>query len=269
MLELLRRFVECDDRVVLITSGGTIVPLEQKTVRFIDNFSTGRRGALLAEAFLKISGYRVIYMHRQGCMMPFMTDAPKTIQDALSRGSIWLESIRTQIASLDLDNRIFYVPFLTVTEYLQTISTISHDILSSISHRACIISAAAVSDFYLHQIPSDKIQSNDHATLSLELQPTPKLLGELVRTGVPIVSFKLETDPVILESKCRQAIEKYGVDMVVGNVLQNRYSEVYLMKREEVPLEIIRVEVEATIANRVIQLINAKAERYPLMQVFR
>ncbi|CAJ1397277.1 unnamed protein product [Effrenium voratum] len=36
-------------RVALITSGGTTVPLEVKTVRFIDNFSSGTRGALCTQ----------------------------------------------------------------------------------------------------------------------------------------------------------------------------------------------------------------------------
>lgn len=35
--------------LVVITSGGTTVPLEKNTVRFIDNFSTGTRGATSAE----------------------------------------------------------------------------------------------------------------------------------------------------------------------------------------------------------------------------
>jgi len=35
--------------VVLITSGGTKVPLERNAVRFLDNFSTGTRGARLTE----------------------------------------------------------------------------------------------------------------------------------------------------------------------------------------------------------------------------
>ena len=35
--------------VVLVTSGGTAVPLEHQTVRFLDNFSTGSRGALSTE----------------------------------------------------------------------------------------------------------------------------------------------------------------------------------------------------------------------------
>lgn len=37
------------DNIVLVTSGGTAVPLEKQTVRFLDNFSTGNRGALSAE----------------------------------------------------------------------------------------------------------------------------------------------------------------------------------------------------------------------------
>jgi len=35
--------------VVCITSGGTTVPLEQRCVRFIDNFSSGQRGAASTE----------------------------------------------------------------------------------------------------------------------------------------------------------------------------------------------------------------------------
>ena len=37
--------------LAVVTSGGTTVPLEQRTVRFIDNFSTGTRGARSAAAF--------------------------------------------------------------------------------------------------------------------------------------------------------------------------------------------------------------------------
>ena len=36
-------------KVAVVTSGGTMVPLEKRTVRYIDNFSTGLRGAALAE----------------------------------------------------------------------------------------------------------------------------------------------------------------------------------------------------------------------------
>ncbi|KAA3465288.1 phosphopantothenate--cysteine ligase 2 [Gossypium australe] len=45
-------------RVVCVTSGGTTVPLEQRCVRYIDNFSSGNRGAASTEYFIK-AGYKV------------------------------------------------------------------------------------------------------------------------------------------------------------------------------------------------------------------
>lgn len=36
-------------KVAVVTSGGTVVPLERNTVRFVDNFSTGNRGASCTE----------------------------------------------------------------------------------------------------------------------------------------------------------------------------------------------------------------------------
>jgi phosphopantothenate-cysteine ligase len=35
--------------IVLVTSGGTTVPLEHNTVRFVDNFSAGTRGSTSVE----------------------------------------------------------------------------------------------------------------------------------------------------------------------------------------------------------------------------
>lgn len=36
-------------KIICITSGGTSVPLEKNTIRSIENFSTGKRGAVSAE----------------------------------------------------------------------------------------------------------------------------------------------------------------------------------------------------------------------------
>lgn len=46
------------------------MPLETQTVRFIDNFSAGTRGATSAEFFLE-EGYAVIFMHRQFSLQPY------------------------------------------------------------------------------------------------------------------------------------------------------------------------------------------------------
>lgn len=64
--------------IVVITSGGTKVPLEKNEVRFLDNFSRGERGACSAEYFLK-NGYCVLYLHREGSIMPFTRSFRKSI----------------------------------------------------------------------------------------------------------------------------------------------------------------------------------------------
>ncbi|GJV25086.1 phosphopantothenate--cysteine ligase 2-like protein [Tanacetum coccineum] len=54
-------------RVICVTSGGTTLPLEQRYVRYIDNFSSGHRGTTY---FLK-SGYSVIFLYRRGTCQPY------------------------------------------------------------------------------------------------------------------------------------------------------------------------------------------------------
>ena len=56
--------------IALVTSGGTTVPLERRTVRFIDNFSTGTRGARTVEQ-LRAQGYSVLHLARSGSCMPY------------------------------------------------------------------------------------------------------------------------------------------------------------------------------------------------------
>ena len=61
---------EQNKTVVLVTSGGTSVPIEKNTVRSIENFSSGTRGAKSTEYFLK-KGYFVIFLHRKHSLEPF------------------------------------------------------------------------------------------------------------------------------------------------------------------------------------------------------
>ncbi|GAA5905440.1 phosphopantothenate--cysteine ligase CAB2 [Sporobolomyces salmoneus] len=69
--EFVERNVNNGKRVVLVTSGGTTVPLEHNVVRFLDNFSAGTRGASSAEHFLRTGEYAVIFLHRQHSLQPF------------------------------------------------------------------------------------------------------------------------------------------------------------------------------------------------------
>lgn len=73
-IQLVEDFVEfhraTKSPVVLVSSGGTLVPLERNMVRFIDNFSKGTRGASSAECFLS-EGFAVVFLHRKGSKLPF------------------------------------------------------------------------------------------------------------------------------------------------------------------------------------------------------
>jgi phosphopantothenate-cysteine ligase len=71
--------------VALVTSGGTTVPLERRTVRFLDNFSTGLRGASLAAERLLCAGYRVVFLHRAGSEQPFPARGARRRWTPLSR----------------------------------------------------------------------------------------------------------------------------------------------------------------------------------------
>ena len=47
-----------------------------------------------------------------------------------------------------------------------------------------------------------------------------------------VVSFKLETDPEILLSKSVTALDKYGHDLVIGNILDTRKKEVVFVYKD-------------------------------------
>ncbi len=70
VLDFLSINQKANKKVALVTSGGTTVPLEINTVRFLDNFSAGTRGATSAEYFIE-AGYAVIFLHRQFSLEPY------------------------------------------------------------------------------------------------------------------------------------------------------------------------------------------------------
>ena len=101
------------------------MPLERNTVRFIDNFSTGNRGAACAEKLLK-KGYAVIFLHRANSAFPF---ARRLLPPALSAED-WLKANaepdgdaakKTAAAAAEYAShahRFLALPFTSVDEYL-------------------------------------------------------------------------------------------------------------------------------------------------------
>ncbi|KAK2725693.1 phosphopantothenate--cysteine ligase-like isoform X1 [Artemia franciscana] len=231
-----------NSRIALVTSGGTIVPLERNTVRFVDNFSAGTRGSISAEYFLK-HGYAVVFMYRPKTLEPFARHfSTLSLLDTLEEKSdlICVKKEKLQVVKNALtgyskakgENKLHYLTFTTLSDYLWLLREVSQ-CLSVFGKDALLYLAAAVSDFYLptELMPVHKIESSGGPpTITLEI--VPKMLKPLVNLWAPdayVVSFKLETDVSRLIDKCKAAIKNYSHKMVIGNMLQTRRHKVVLV----------------------------------------
>lgn len=252
-------------RVVLVTSGGTTVPLENQTVRFIDNFSAGTRGATSAEYFLG-AGYAVIFLHRQfsllpysrhyshstNCFLDFMSEGPHGEVVASERYQEQMQTVLRKYNAAKENNMLLLLPFTTITDYLWALREVSMS-MRQLGPAALFYLAAAVSDFFVpkdrlseHKIQSTNVNVNGvddgdrskndgqgspprSKKLVIDLDPVPKFLKRLVDGWAPngmIVSFKLETDPSLLVSKAQTALHRYSHHLVIGNLLSTRKWEV-------------------------------------------
>lgn len=279
-------------RVVLVTSGGTTVPLEKRTVRFIDNFSAGSRGARSAECFLD-AGYAVIFLHREfsltpfarhwshtpNCLLDFLTEGPDGTVVVDSTHQRKMRAVLQQYTSVRRRNMLLLLPYTTITDYLHELRAVAR-LLAPLGTNSLLYLAAAVSDFFIppERMSEHKIQSTniDHLTqeaapakgaqadeefdnfdsspavprskrLIVDLDPVPKFLKTLVEDWAPesmVVSFKLETDPRILIAKANMALERYQHDLVVGNLLETRKTEVVFVAPGR-PAEWIRLPAPA------------------------
>ncbi|KAF4029371.1 DNA/pantothenate metabolism flavoprotein domain-containing protein [Phytophthora infestans] len=244
--------------VAVVTSGGTTVPLERNTVRFLDNFSTGSRGAASVEYLLEL-GYAVIYVHRPGSVAPFARHIQRAtsssldvdflqhvdtrnsneqiqllIEDPTAKKNV-VDAVNT-LRNVRATNTLLTLPFTSVDDYFFMLRMVA-TCVAPWKERALFLLAAAVSDFYIPQqdLAVHKIQSRA-GPLELTLQQVPKMLGVLRHNWAPqsfVVSFKLETDWDILRKKAKQAIAKYAMHLVIANELHSRFDEVLLITDQD------------------------------------
>lgn len=238
------------------------MPLEQQTVRFIDNFSAGTRGATSAEYFLQ-NGYAVIFLHRQFSLLPYSRHYSHNTRSFLDYmreedGRVIVDQqhqdqmlqVLRQYNEAKRDNKLLILSYVTITEYLWNLREVAQ-LMKPLGPKAMFYLAAAVSDFFVPQdrMVEHKIQSNEEflqtakasgkdkqpaartegRSLVIDLEPVPKFLKQLVDGWAPeamIVSFKLETDPSILVTKAKYALNKYSHHLVIGNLLLTRKWEV-------------------------------------------
>jgi phosphopantothenoylcysteine decarboxylase/phosphopantothenate--cysteine ligase len=177
-------------RSVLITSGGTSVPID--AVRSITNHSTGRTGTALAEVFFGL-GYSVTLVAAKSSIKPKFSE----LDDAHFK-------------------LIEYETFIQLQGTLDScLATTNFDL---------IVHAAAVSDYSVADGPtSGKIDSSDE--IILRLKKNPKLLDSLrsksKNAQVKIVGFKFTADERELTDRAKKLAESGAVDLLVTNDLRN------------------------------------------------
>ncbi|XP_068450848.1 phosphopantothenate--cysteine ligase [Clinocottus analis] len=290
MAAFARNHAAAGRRVVLITSGGTKVPLESRTVRFLDNFSSGRRGASSAEYFVD-SGYAVIFLHRHRSLYPYtrmfsnvnMLEALKfSGGDGASNSSgdvVVDQQVLPNIAKalkryqeMKEGKLLLPIEFSTLSEYLHLLKAAAQA-LSTIGSKAMFYLAAAVSDFYIpaSEMPEHKIQSSN-GPLQLSMNMVPKILSPLVKDWAPqafVISFKLETDATILLEKARRALDTYRHQAVVANVLDSRRGYVVVVTPETQAELIITdedVKNEVEIEERIVSNLTAAHKKFITQQ---
>jgi phosphopantothenoylcysteine decarboxylase/phosphopantothenate--cysteine ligase len=90
-------------------------------------------------------------------------------------------------------------------------------VLEATGDADALVSAAAISDY---TVPASEEKIRSGQDLTLELQPTPKVIDEVrrARPDLPIVGFKLETsDDDGMVRAARASIERAGLSFVVAN----------------------------------------------------
>ncbi|XP_063173533.1 phosphopantothenate--cysteine ligase [Candoia aspera] len=246
-------------RVVLVTSGGTQVPLEARAVRFLENFSSGRRGAASAERLAR-AGYGVCFLHRARSAFPWARGLPPPGPALLDLLRVHDGAVRVAAEALPAllpalaayrrareEGAFLALEFAGLAEYLALLRAAARA-LAPLGSSAMFFLAAAVSDFYIppSEMPEHKIQSSD-GPLQITMKMVPKMLSPLVKEWAPeafVISFKLETDASILVEKARQALEKYHHQVVIANALDSRRTSVIVVTKDlETPLSLSEEEI--------------------------
>eukprot|EP00475_Leptophrys_vorax_P032161 TRINITY_DN4937_c0_g1_i1.p1 TRINITY_DN4937_c0_g1~~TRINITY_DN4937_c0_g1_i1.p1 ORF type:complete len:320 (+),score=103.02 TRINITY_DN4937_c0_g1_i1:61-1020(+) len=280
--KLMREFAEYHAasggrKLVVVTSGGTTVPLERNTVRFIDNFSTGSRGSGCTEYFIR-KGYAVIFIHRAGSLEPWVRriqDVQENILDFVGDDLKLtgtddtmekLQSIVKEYHEVKKAKLLLKISFQSIQEYMFLLRS-SATIVNSAMKGSIMFLAAAVSDFFIpyEKMTAHKIQSAQ-VGLTVELDNVPKALGFVRSVWAPdcfIVTFKLETDSKILAEKVHKSFSKYGQHAVVANLLHTRFTNVDIFSA----LDSSKTELQAKDKNHdlnedIVQSISALHEAW-------
>lgn len=216
---------ELKGKRVLLTAGPTYESIDP--VRFIGNYSSGKMGFALAEAF-----------------------AGRGAEVTLVAGPVQLRIAHVGIRRMDV----------------KSAKEMYDAVVGEMEHHDIVVSCAAVADFKPVYCEQRKVKrGKEHWTL--ELEPTADIaeeLGKRKRSGQLLVGFALETNDEL--SNALQKLHKKNLDLIVLNSLRDAHAcfgydtnKVTLIDREErqycYELKTKR-EVAEDIVDRVVELMG-------------
>ncbi|WP_339104546.1 bifunctional phosphopantothenoylcysteine decarboxylase/phosphopantothenate--cysteine ligase CoaBC [Haloterrigena salinisoli] len=176
---------------VVVTSGATAESIDP--VRVITNRSSGKMGRAVARACYA-RGADVTLVH--GVVGPRSIAADGGPPETDGEGDLPYAAVRSVESASEM---------LAATR-------------EACADADALVSAAAIGD-YTVEGSDEKIRSGQQ--LSLDLEPTPKLIDEIreERPDLPIVGFKTETsgDERAMIEKARETLERAGLAFVVAN----------------------------------------------------
>lgn len=199
---------------VLITSGGTIIPIDD--VRRITNMSSGKFGSKIATAFLKNKTH-TIHLHSKDGVSPF------NISLNLMEKNINIQELNDEISNKHdfwYNYRMYYSEhiFRTFDQYQTSLKSLLEDHKPEIT-----ILSAAISDYGMNATLG-KISSNEDEII-LRLKKLPKVINK-VKEWYPetyLVGFKLlsgSTHDDLINAATK--LEKQSnADLIVANDLND------------------------------------------------
>ncbi len=170
--------MEFKGKTVLITAGGTQENIDP--VRYIGNRSSGKMGIALAESLLAKGAHVILVLGSHQVLVPKHTNL-KVLQ--VQSAEDMLNACMSEFDKVDV-----------------------------------VFKAAAVADFKVKQIATDKIKKQGLTELSLTLEPTVDILKTLGanKKQQMIIGFALETNNA--EANAQKKLLEKNIDAIVLNI---------------------------------------------------
>lgn len=165
---------------VLLTAGPTYERIDP--VRFIGNYSSGKMGFAIAEAF-----------------------ASRGADVVLVAGPVQLKTIHSSIRRIDVESG----------------EEMYNAVMSEVENSDIVVACAAVADFRPVHCADNKVKRGKD-NMQLELEPTTDIaaaLGRQKRNGQLLIGFALETDDE--ECNAIQKLHKKNLDLIILNSLKD------------------------------------------------